>query len=113
VFQYLLNLRIVAFDLLVTQGALLGARDKHVRRASFAILMTERTLDLVLSNMNPVTVFNRLHWRIDRASRSGEDNRCHKRDEDYSSQNEPSATQNNSLLFSDFACRDVARGLGR
>jgi hypothetical protein len=74
--------------------------------------MTELTLDLVLSDMNPVTVFNRLHWRIDRASQ-GEDNGCHNRDEDYSSQNEPFATQNKSLLFSDFARRDIARGLGR
>jgi hypothetical protein len=113
VFQYLLNLRIVAFDFLVTQRTLFGAGDQHVRRSSFTVLVTKLTLDLVLSNMNPVTIFNRLHWRIDRASRSGENNRCHNRDDDYSSQNEPSATQDNSLLFSDFACRDKARGLGR
>jgi hypothetical protein len=75
--------------------------------------MTKRTLDLVLSDMNPVTVFNRLHWRIDHASRSGKDDRSHNHDEDYSSQNEPFPTQNKSLLVSDFARRDIARGLGR
>ena len=93
VVQDLLNLWRIAFDLLMTERTFFRTGDQHMRRSPFAVFVTEPTSDLQLIGMYAVTVFNRLHRCVDAASRCGIDDRSHDRDENYSSQNEPFASQ--------------------